>query len=181
LASEFLVGFEAKQVVQEARDEDQGSGGGELPDEIEVVLDDVADLQGKEEEGERDQAGDDDRDFADSGDRAGVDFAVVVRLIQHTPSDRQVPAERRKDQGHPEMPKEELVASRPLLKAPVELIELPGEGLTQTVLVANHLSFAGIREDCDSSLTQFNELWLSTKVYRVLPLSPAKDVKISAP
>jgi hypothetical protein len=56
---------------------------------------------------------------------------------------------------------------------------LPGEGLTQTVLVANHLSFAGIREDCDSSLTQFNELWLSTKVYRVLPLSPAKDVKIS--
>jgi hypothetical protein len=52
------------------------------------------------------------------------------------------------------MPKQELVASRPLLKALVELIELPGKGLTQTVLVTGHLSFAGIRENCDSSLTQ---------------------------
>ena len=76
--------------------------------------------------------------------------------------------------GQPEMPKEKPVASRPLLKAPVELIELPGEGLTQTVLVANYLSFPGIREDCDSSLTQLNKLRLGTKVYRVLPFSPAK-------
>jgi hypothetical protein len=52
------------------------------------------------------------------------------------------------------MPKEELVASRSLLKVPVELIELSGEGPTQTVLVTGHLSFAGIRENCDSSLTQ---------------------------
>jgi hypothetical protein len=52
------------------------------------------------------------------------------------------------------MPKEELVTSGPLLESLVELIELPGKGLTQTVLVTGHLSFAGIREDCDSSLTQ---------------------------
>jgi hypothetical protein len=77
------------------------------------------------------------------------------------------------------MPKEELVASRPLLKATVKLIELPSEGLTQTVLVASYRSFAGIREDRNSSFTQLNKLWLSAKVYRVLPLSPAKDVGVA--
>jgi len=53
---------------------------------------------------------------------------------------------------HSKMPKEELVASRPLLKSLVELIELPGEGLTLTVLVASHHSFARIWEDRDSYL-----------------------------
>jgi hypothetical protein len=72
------------------------------------------------------------------------------------------------------MPKEELVASRLLLKALVELIELPGEGIMQILLVTNHFSFPGIREDRDSSLAQLNELRLSAKVYRVLPLSSAK-------
>jgi hypothetical protein len=77
------------------------------------------------------------------------------------------------------MPKEELVVSRPLFKAPVELIELPGEGFMQILLVTNHLSFAGIREDRDSSLTQLNELRLSAKVYRVRPLRPAKHIQIT--
>jgi len=45
------------------------------------------------------------------------------------------------------MPKEKLVASRPLLKSPVELTELPGEGITQIQVVANHLSFPGTRRD----------------------------------
>jgi hypothetical protein len=77
------------------------------------------------------------------------------------------------------MPKEELVASRPFLKAPVELIELAGKSLTQIVLVVSHFSFAGIREDCDNGLTQFDKLRLSAKVYRVLPLSPAKHIQIT--
>ena len=74
------------------------------------------------------------------------------------------------------MPKEELVAFRPLLKSPVELIELPGEGLTQTVLGASHHSLARIREDRNSSLTQLNELRLGAKVYRVLPFSAPKHI-----
>jgi hypothetical protein len=74
------------------------------------------------------------------------------------------------------MAKEELVASRPLLESPVELIELLCEGLTQTVLVASHLSFPGIREDCDRSLPQLNELRLGAKVYRVFPLSATKHI-----
>jgi hypothetical protein len=69
------------------------------------------------------------------------------------------------------VPKEEFVASKPLLKAPVELIELPGKALTQTVFVASHVSFPGIREDRDSCLAQVNGLRLSAKVYRVLPLT----------
>jgi len=51
------------------------------------------------------------------------------------------------------MPKEELVASRPLLELLVELMELLGKSLSQTVLVVRHHSFARIREDCDSGLT----------------------------
>jgi hypothetical protein len=47
------------------------------------------------------------------------------------------------------------------------------------VLIAGHLSFTGIREDCDSSPTQLNELWLSAEVYRVLSLSPAKHIQIA--
>jgi hypothetical protein len=77
------------------------------------------------------------------------------------------------------MPKEKLVASRPLLKAPVELIELPCEGFTQTVLVASHFSFPRIREDRDNGLIQLNELRLSAKVYRVLPLSATKHIQIA--
>jgi hypothetical protein len=77
------------------------------------------------------------------------------------------------------MPEEKLIASRPLLKAPVELIELPGEGFTQILLVAYHLSFAGIRKDRNSGLPQLNELRLGTKVYRVLPLRPAKHIQIA--
>jgi hypothetical protein len=77
------------------------------------------------------------------------------------------------------MPKEELVAFRPLLKSLVEFIESLGEGFTQTVLVTSHLSFAGIREDGDSGLTQLNELRLGAKVYRVLSLSPAKHIQIT--
>ncbi len=78
-----------------------------------------------------------------------------------------------------EMPEGKLAASRPLHKALVKFLKLPGEGFMQILLVAYHLSFPGIREDCDSSLTELNELRLSAKVYRVLPLSPAKDVQIS--
>jgi hypothetical protein len=74
------------------------------------------------------------------------------------------------------MTKEELVASRPLLKAPVELIELPGEGLTQTVLVAARLSFAGVREDCDSSVPQLNELGLGAKIDGVGGLGACQNV-----
>jgi hypothetical protein len=74
------------------------------------------------------------------------------------------------------MPKEELVASRPLLKALVEVIELPGEGLTQTVLVAGHHSFARVREDSNSSLTQLNKPRFGAKVYRVLSLSATKHI-----
>jgi hypothetical protein len=77
------------------------------------------------------------------------------------------------------MPKEELVASRPLLKAPVELVELPGEGLTQTVLVASHNSLARIREDRSGYIIQLNELWLSAKVNGVLPLSPTKNIGVA--
>jgi hypothetical protein len=77
------------------------------------------------------------------------------------------------------MPKEELVASRPLLKAPVELIELPGEGLTQTVLDTGHCSFPGIREDRNSSLTQLNKLWLAAKVNGVCSPGSAKHIQIS--
>jgi hypothetical protein len=77
------------------------------------------------------------------------------------------------------MPKEELVASRPLLKAPVELIELPGEGLTQILFVTGQLSFARIWEDCDSSLTQLDKLWLSAKVNGVRSPGSAKHVQIS--
>jgi hypothetical protein len=77
------------------------------------------------------------------------------------------------------MPEEELVASRPLLESLVELIEFPGEGFTQTVPAASHLSFPGIREDCDSSITQLNELRLSAKVYRVLPLGATKHIQIA--
>jgi hypothetical protein len=78
--------------------------------------------------------------------------------------------------GHPQMPKEELVASRLLLKALVELIELPGEGIMQILLVTNHFSFPGIREDRDSYITQLNELRLSAKVYRVLATSSTKHI-----
>jgi hypothetical protein len=74
------------------------------------------------------------------------------------------------------MPKEELVASRPLLRAPVELIELMGEGVTQTVLAASHLSLAGIWEDRYSGPAQLNKLRLSAKVNGVFPLSPTKHI-----
>jgi hypothetical protein len=49
----------------------------------------------------------------------------------------------------------------------------------QILLVAGHLSFPGIREDRDSSLTYLNELRLSAKVYWVLPLSTTKYIQIS--
>jgi hypothetical protein len=75
--------------------------------------------------------------------------------------------------------KEELVASRPLLKSLVELIELLCEGLTQTVLVASHHGFARIREDRNSSFTQLNKLWLSAKVDGVLSPGSAKHIQIS--
>jgi hypothetical protein len=78
--------------------------------------------------------------------------------------------------GHPEMPKEEPVASRSLLKAPVELIELPGEGLTQTVLVASYFSFPGIRENRDGSVTQLNELRLGAKIYGMNGLGACQNV-----
>jgi hypothetical protein len=47
------------------------------------------------------------------------------------------------------------------------------------VLVVNHLSFPGIREDCDSSLANLNKLRLGAKAYRVLPLSQAKHIQIA--
>ena len=75
------------------------------------------------------------------------------------------------------MPKEQLVASRPLLEAPVELIELLGESLTQTVLIPSHLNFVGIREDCDGSVTQLNELRLSAKIDGVDGLGPCQNVE----
>jgi hypothetical protein len=81
--------------------------------------------------------------------------------------------------GHSEMPKEQPVASRPLLESLVKLIELLSEGFTKIVLIARHLSFAGIREDRDSGVTQLNELRLGAKVYGVLPLSPPKHVQIA--
>jgi hypothetical protein len=77
------------------------------------------------------------------------------------------------------MPKEELVASRPLLKAPVELIELPDEGLTQILIVTCQRCLSRIREDCDSSLTQLNEFGLNAKIYGVLSPSTGIDVQVS--
>jgi hypothetical protein len=77
------------------------------------------------------------------------------------------------------MPKEQLVAFRSLLKSLIELIELLGERSTQTLLVTNHLSFARIREDNDSRISQLNKLRLSAKVYWVLPLSPTEHVQIT--
>jgi hypothetical protein len=74
------------------------------------------------------------------------------------------------------MPNEKLVASRPLLKSLVELIELPGEGTIQILLVAKHFSFPGIREDRDGSVTQLNELRLGAKVYGVGGLGACQNV-----
>ena len=67
----------------------------------------------------------------------------------------------------------------PLLKTAVEFTKLPGECLTEILFVARHLSFPRIREDRNRSLAQLNELRLSAKVYRVLPLSPGEHVQIA--
>jgi hypothetical protein len=101
----------------------------------------------------------------------------IKRVLRAAPDQRLATAHP--GARHPEMPKEKLVAPRPLLESLVELIELPGEGLTQTVLVASHLSFAGIREDRDSGITQLNELRLGAKVYLVLSLSPAEHIQVA--
>ena len=74
------------------------------------------------------------------------------------------------------MPKEQLVASRPLLEAPVEPIELLGESLTQAVLVAGHLSFARIREDRDGSVPQLKKLRLGAKLDGVGGLGACQNV-----
>jgi hypothetical protein len=81
--------------------------------------------------------------------------------------------------SYAEVPEEKLVASRPLFKAVVEFTKLPGECITEILFVACNFSFPGIREDCDSSLTQLNELRLGAEVYRVLPFSPAKHIQIA--
>jgi hypothetical protein len=77
------------------------------------------------------------------------------------------------------MPKEELVASRPLLESLVELMELLCEGLTQTVLVASHHSFARIREDRNGYITQLNELRLSANVNGMRSPGSAKHIQIA--
>jgi hypothetical protein len=77
---------------------------------------------------------------------------------------------------HAEVPEEEFVPSSLLLKPLVELLELPGKGLTQTVLVSSQFSLAGIREDRNSRISQLDKLRLGAKVYRVLPLSPTEHV-----
>jgi hypothetical protein len=56
--------------------------------------------------------------------------------------------------GHPGRPKEKLVASRPLLKSPVELTELPGEGIMQIQVVPIISAFRG------QGRTQFAHTWL---------------------
>jgi hypothetical protein len=111
-------------------------------------------------------------------DVLGLEVAQWTKGIFSTTPDQRL-ATAHPGTGHAEMTKEEIVASRPLLKSPVELIELPGEGLAQTLLIIGHLSFAGIREDRDSCFTNLNELRLSAKVYRVLALSPPKHVQIA--
>jgi len=63
---------------------------------------------------------------------------------------------------HPEMPEEELMASRPQLKALVELTELLGKVLMQILLVASYFTFPGIREDRDSILGNLNHLRVGT-------------------
>jgi hypothetical protein len=80
--------------------------------------------------------------------------------------------------GHTEMAKEELVRSRPLLKALVELAELPSEDFTQILIVAGQRRLSRIREGCHSKLTQPDEVRLGAKVYGVLPAGSGKDVKI---
>ena len=64
--------------------------------------------------------------------------------------------------SHPEMPEEELMASRTQLKALVELTELLGKVLMQILLVASYFTFPGIREDRDSILGNLNHLRVGT-------------------
>jgi len=61
---------------------------------------------------------------------------------------------------HPEVPKEELEQFTPTLKALVKLLDLLGERLLKSLLVADHLSFAWIGKDRDSSPAQLDELRL---------------------
>src|ERR1019366_9520910 len=99
LAEEFLPRFEAEDVIEEAGGKDQSGGREKPPDEAEVTAHDVAALEGGGGgDGERGQVGNSNGDAADPGDGGGVDFAVVVRPIQHTPADREVPADRGKDE-----------------------------------------------------------------------------------
>jgi hypothetical protein len=74
------------------------------------------------------------------------------------------------------VPEENLVAFRPLLESPVELIELLGEGFSQAALVAGHLSFAWIREDRDSSLANLNRVRLGAKIDGVCGLGACQNV-----
>jgi hypothetical protein len=108
-------------------------------------------------------------------DILGLQAAKWIKGILRASPDQWLTAAH-PDAGHSEMPKQELVACGPLLKAPVELIELPGEGIMQILVVTNHFSFARIGEDRNGSLTQLNKLRLNAKVYRVLPLSPTKHI-----
>jgi hypothetical protein len=54
------------------------------------------------------------------------------------------------------------MASRPQLKALVELTELLGKVLMQILLVASYFTFPGIREDRDSILGNLNHLRVGT-------------------
>jgi hypothetical protein len=80
---------------------------------------------------------------------------------------------------HTEVPEEKLVQSWALLKAPVEFVKLPSEGFTQILIVAGQRSLSRIWEDCDGSLTEFEEVRIGAKVDGVLPANSSKDVKIT--
>ena len=95
LAEKFLPRFEADQVIEEAGGEDQSGGREESPNKTEVTAQDVAALEGEEEEeGEGAQVGNHYGDAADPWDGTSMGLAVVVRVIEHPPADCDVPAER---------------------------------------------------------------------------------------
>jgi hypothetical protein len=75
------------------------------------------------------------------------------------------------------MPKEQLVASRPLLKALVKLVKLPSEGFTQILIVSSHRRLSRIRENRDSSLTQLKKLRLGAKIDGVGGLGACQNVE----
>jgi hypothetical protein len=64
------------------------------------------------------------------------------------------------------MAEEELIASRPLLKAPAKLAEVLGKILMQIVRFASRFTFPGTREDRDTSLANLNPPRLGAQMDR---------------